>query len=1859
MKNAYKKVLVWFLTVILIMCMVPVASFKVSATNNFVINGVDIGYSSGSYFTKNGKSCKDNDNYNSAGQLCERCHKRGKGYDCTRTTDASCNCMRYWPTGLASTCQVDLKASQCFGFVRYCQWKAFGVFDSNNPSYFTDISGTIYTNNCTPEKLKSVYMDCAPATHVRMANSSNAFHSIAIIETNSNGLVFIDCNSDNACKVLAHNMTWEEFSSYVKGYSGITYSNAYNKKLSGNTSSCSCKESYAGTYTTYNVSSTLNIRSTHSGAIVGSIPAGATFTVSKAGDSWAHISYNGINGCVSTSYIKKTSGSSNWISSVLDKVSDIANGFVNLIKESFSNDTVSNNTGYVEHTTSDEGIQFLKAREGCPTQNGRAIAYKDSVGVWTIGYGHTGGVYSGMSISMAEAEQYFRADLVKFENCINSYLKKHNTYVTQYQFDALVSFTYNVGEGWITDTSYAPATYKFFQTNNHTYEEVMDRFSYWLNPPELKGRRIMEAKLYVYGSYDGVSQSITASSPNNGNTGSNNQYSLGNYKIKANGGLRVRNGAGTGYSIVGSLANGSTTTITEVSGNWGRCPTGWICLDYANWVGTPEPVINVPAAPSLNLSSAANIPTGTAVTVTWNAASDADCYDIYLKDSNGTIYQQSIGNTGRTTAFTINDAGRYNVTAVSRNKKYTSNVSNTITVTAHAPSTVSFIDWNGTVISKQTVAYGSSATLPSNPSRYGWTFKKWDGSYNNVTTNRSVYANYERNVYTVTFLDETGALLGNKQKIQFEGSATAPSYTPPEGYEFLGWDKAFNYIESNLTVSPVVKWANEDLPVTILSATTATRESTGYTIIASLRNNPNKTTNGRVIVALKTKEGKLLSMTESAAFYLAKSAEKQIEVFMPYDRAAALADIYVVETFSTAIPISAVLSKEINQGTAWTNWSTTPNPNDAYQGESRTEYRYRTKSTTTSSNSSLSGWTKYNTTSTWSAYGSWSGWTDSYIAETDSRDVETRTVVASHNYKTVYHYYRYTNSKGNSGYHTQTSSYPYWEEVYLDSPLTESSFEGGYKYWYNGSNYKTMWACGDNGSQVIASTNYKTQYRYRDRSLNYTYYYYKWNDWSSWSTTAIAATDSRQVEKRTTYRYLANDPSLVADNSGVLRTISGEVDSSLAGEQAILFIYKVDEASDFTNEYVGQTIIQNDGSYSFTFKLREEPSVKTGDYTVTLGIEGSSAAIFLDPIIAPKPQYTVVYQDYDGTIIDTQVVTEGENTVVPSTVPSRDGYEFICWNHTGTNIKDDLTISPVYKIKTYSVVFVDWTKENVVVETYEHGQPLVPPEIESTDDSFAVGWDKIIDDTTVVTDNMVVTAKYTKKTYTVTFLDESGNILMEETVEYGDKASAPTELDNPNAKLFDWLSNGNMDYVTDNMIVTPVYTFNETVNTPTANIDSGEFAESQVISLHCDTENAVIYYSLNGEDPLINGMEYTEPFTISQSSELRFIACAFEENNSKEERVLVAINNSDVTEQMHVVTISSNLNDVVDSIFVKDGETIEISEEALKVEGYDYGYAIATYGEVSDEWNVLTGGITESMHISLIWIPKMYTVTVMGYDDEVISIDEYEYLAEITLPECPDVEGYVFAGFDCEDVTVKSDMTIFAKYIPEDEYIEVSLDKSKLKLLTGTSTSLVATLKSDSNTDYTLLWSSSNSNIVEVNDNGDVSAVGAGTAYVYVMCVESNSLACCEINVLPNIDDEITISSKSGIGIDSQNQIRGIRANTTIELAKTYFENKDLVFVDITGYVLNDSDLIGTGTEIRLMNGNDVVDEKTVVVTGDMNGDGKINNRDASMIVRYLVDKEVASLPQLTAIDVNGDGYVNNRDASMVSRYLVGKETIS
>lgn len=159
------------------------------------------------------------------------------------------------------------------------------------------------------------------------------------------------------------------------------------------------------------------------------------------------------------------------------------------------------------------------------------------------------------------------------------------------------------------------------------------------------------------------------------------------------------------------------------------------------------------------------------------------------------------------------------------------------------------------------------------------------------------------------------------------------------------------------------------------------------------------------------------------------------------------------------------------------------------------KWSYTLTSYTTSSSSTMSGWTKYDTSWVWGDYGSWSGWSDAKATASDSRQVETRQSVASTNYKTVYHYFRYAvNKTGGYGNTSATSSYPNYFTYDFDSPLEANGTYNGYnryKYWYNGTNYISVYACSPYTTQEVVSYNYKTQYRYRDRSKVYTYYFKK------------------------------------------------------------------------------------------------------------------------------------------------------------------------------------------------------------------------------------------------------------------------------------------------------------------------------------------------------------------------------------------------------------------------------------------------------------------------------------------------------------------------------------------------------------------------------------------------------------------------------------------------------------------------------------------------------------------------------------------------------------------------------------------------
>ena len=142
--------------------------------------------------------------------------------------------------------------------------------------------------------------------------------------------------------------------------------------------------------------------------------------------------------------------------------------------------------------TSDVGIELIKKYEGCILKS-----YKCPSGVWTIGYGHTNGVKSGMQITKTQALDYLKQDLSTFEKAVTNYVKVP---LNQNQFDALVSFSFNCGSDALKTSTLLK------KLNSCDYNGAANEFLKWnkSNGKVLNGlvkRREEEKELFLKTNY--------------------------------------------------------------------------------------------------------------------------------------------------------------------------------------------------------------------------------------------------------------------------------------------------------------------------------------------------------------------------------------------------------------------------------------------------------------------------------------------------------------------------------------------------------------------------------------------------------------------------------------------------------------------------------------------------------------------------------------------------------------------------------------------------------------------------------------------------------------------------------------------------------------------------------------------------------------------------------------------------------------------------------------------------------------------------------------------------------------------------------------------------------------------------------------------------------------------------------------------------------------------------------------------------------------------------------------------------------------------------------------------------------------
>ena len=209
---------------------------------------------------------------------------------------------------------------------------------------------------------------------------------------------------------------------------------------------------------------------------------------------------------------------------------------------------------------------------------------------------------------------------------------------------------------------------------------------------------------------------------------------------------------------------------------------------------------------------------------------------------------------------------------------------------------------------------------------------------------------------------------------------------------------------------------------------------------------------------------------------------------------------------------------------------------------------------------------------------------------------------------------------------------------------------------------------------------------------------------------------------------------------------------------------------------------------------------------------------------------------------------------------------------------------------------------------------------------------------------------------------------------------------------------------------------------------------------------------------------------------------------------------------------------------------------------------------------------------------KQYTVSFDTNDGSEITSIKVKENNKIEKPEDPKMDGYIFIGwyyndelFDFE-TPVKQDMTLKAEWEEKSAEIEgVTLNATELNLAPDGIALLVATLLPENAKPTKLIWSSSNENIVKIDENGNIQAVSEGEATVTVTTEDGGYTASCTITVTrDNVAvTGVTISGSTEVNVGSTIKLTAkvMPEDATNKQIMWSSSNRNIATVDSNGNV--------------------------------------------------------------------------------------------
>ena len=473
-------------------------------------------------------------------------------------------------------------------------------------------------------------------------------------------------------------------------------------------------------------------------------------------------------------------------------------------------------------------------------------------------------------------------------------------------------------------------------------------------------------------------------------------------------------------------------------------------------------------------------------------------------------------------------------------------------------------------------------------------------------------------------------------------------------------------------------------------------------------------------------------------------------------------------------------------------------------------------------------------------------------------------------------------------------------------------------------------------------------------------------------------------------------------------------------DYTITFDFGNGKENDIKTYHYGDTVVvpkaptkEPDNTYTYTFKGWDKEIVTTvsGNMTYTAQYD----AEYID--------YTIIFNDEDGTQLSKEIYHYGDAVVIPKN-PTKEGtvefkYKFTGWDKEVTTVTQNATYTAQYAQEyiNYTITFdFDNGKENDV-KTYHYGDTVVVPEnpTKDPDNTFTYtfkGWDKEI--ITTVSGNMAYTAQYNAEyiDYTITFNDEDGTELSKNTYHYEDTVIVPEVPTKGADNTYTYTFKGwdkEVTTVTQNATYTAQYDANYIDYTIVFNDEDGtqlskntyHYGDTVIVpEVPTKDANETYRYTFAGWDKEITTVTQNSTYTAQYAEEYIDYTITFDFGNGKE-------------------------NDVKTYHY---GDIVAIPEEPAKYPDNTFTYTFAGWDK---EVTTVTGDTIYKAQYYIEYID--YTIIFTDEDGTELSKEIYHYGDTVLVPEAPTKEGTpeyacIFKGWDKTVTSVDGNKTYVAVY---------------------------------------------------------------------------------------------------------------------------------------------------------------------------------------------------------------------------------------